>query len=163
MADATYQDGHYAQQGGTRKVVASGGSLDVESGGEIDIESGGSLKIAGTAYLLDEAAVTQNLSASAAVAADVLPIPVTAEVVSKTTGADAEALTLADGSPGQFLHIVLAVDGGGVGTLTPTTTTGFSTIVFADALDRATLKFVDATVGWIIWGLSGVAAPPATT
>lgn len=40
---------NYTEQGGARRVVASGGSLDVESGGELDIESGGSLKIAGTA------------------------------------------------------------------------------------------------------------------
>ena len=49
MADASYiQAGQYSEQGGLRKVVASGGSLDVESGGELDIESGGALKLAGT-------------------------------------------------------------------------------------------------------------------
>jgi len=94
-------------------------------------------------------------------AADSLAIPVTHAVVVKTTGADAEALTLADGSIGQTLTIVLGTDGGGDGTLTPATATGFATIVFADAGDTATLKFVDATVGWVIVGLAGVAAPPA--
>lgn len=97
------------------------------------------------------------------VAADVLAIPITHPYVSKTTGADAEALTLADGIPGQGLIIQLAVDGGGTGTLTPATSTGFATIVFADAGDTATLMYVDDSIGWIIIGTYGVAAPPAIT
>lgn len=97
------------------------------------------------------------------VAADVLAIPVTHPYVSKTTGADAEALTLANGVEGQVLCIELATDGGGDGTLTPATATGWETIVFADAGDRAVLYYVDDTVGWIIIGLSGVAGPPVTT
>ncbi len=95
--------------------------------------------------------------------ADSLAIPVSHGYVAKTTGADAEALTLADGSPGQLLFINLAVDGGGVGTLTPATSTGWATIVFADAGDQAALLFVNASAGWIIHGLSGVAAPPLIT
>jgi hypothetical protein len=96
-------------------------------------------------------------------AADVLVIPVNNMYVQKTTGADAEALTLADGVRDQVLFIELATDGGGDGTLTPATATGWATIVFADAGDRATLYYVDDTVGWIIVGLSGVAGPPVTT
>lgn len=102
-------------------------------------------------------------SAVLAVAADVLAIPVTHPYVSKTTGGDAEALTLADALPGQMVVINLATDGGGDGTLTPATATGWATIVFADAGDQAVLLYVDDTVGWIIVGLSGVAAPPAIT
>ena len=49
MADPTYAPKHYKEIGGERKVIKSGGSLDVESGGEIDVESGGSFKIAGVA------------------------------------------------------------------------------------------------------------------
>lgn len=100
---------------------------------------------------------------SVTVAADELPIPVTDAVVLKTTGINAEALTLANGVSGQILTIILDTDGGGDGTLTPTTCTGFATIVFADAGDQATLKFIDSTIGWIIMGLAGVAAPPAIT
>lgn len=95
------------------------------------------------------------------VAADVLAIPITHRIVRKTTGADGEALTLADGAPGQMLTITLVTDGGGDGTLSPTTCTGFVSIVFADAGDTATLQFVDDTVGWVIAGTAGVAAPPA--
>jgi hypothetical protein len=98
-----------------------------------------------------------------AVAADVLAIPVTHPIVSKTTGADAEALTLADGLPGQSVVILLAVDGGGDGTLTPATATGWATIVFADAGDQANLLYVDDTIGWIIMGMNGVAQPPVKT
>lgn len=95
------------------------------------------------------------------VAGGTLAIPVTKAVVAKTTGG-VEALTLADGLPGQTLHIYLAADGGD-GTLTPTTKTGFSTIVFADVKDSVTLLFVDSTVGWVITGYAGTAAPPAIT
>lgn len=98
-----------------------------------------------------------------AVAADTLAIPLTHPYVQKTTGADAEALTLADGYPGQGLIINLTTDGGGDGTLTPTTCTGFATIVFADAGDQAVLMYLNDTLGWVIIGLSGVAAPPAIT
>ncbi len=100
---------------------------------------------------------------STTVAGDVLPIPITAGVVVKTTAGDGEALSLADGTAGQILVITLGTDGGGDGTLTPTTATGWATIVFADAGDTAALMYIDDTVGWVILGLSGVAAPPAMT
>ena len=97
------------------------------------------------------------------VAADVLVIPVTHGHVQKTTGADGEAWTLANGKPGQILSIILAVDGTGDGTLTPATCTGFSTIVFADALDQAVLFYVNDFGGWRIWSLTGADGPPAHT
>lgn len=98
-----------------------------------------------------------------AVAADVLAIPVTHAYVAKTTGADAEALTLANGKPGQVLVVNLTVDGGGAGTLTPATKTGFTAVVLADAGDQATFFYVDDTVGWILLGAKGKDAPPVTT
>ena len=101
-------------------------------------------------------------SGATAVAGGVLAIPVTHPVVAKTTGG-VEALTLADGEPGQVLHLHLGTDGGGDGTLTPTTKTGFATIVFADAGDSATLQFIDSTTGWILIGATGKSAPPVTT
>ncbi len=115
---------------------------------------------------VDVSALLESSSPTAddtTVAADVLAIPVTHRVVIKTTGGDAEALTLADGSPGQLLTIVLGTDGGGDGTLTPTTKTGFATIVFADAGDQATLQFLNSTLGWVIVGYAGTAAPPVIT
>lgn len=140
MSDGTYQPKTYRKQGGNEFVVASGGTLTLESG----------------ATLTDS-----RWDASAAVAADALAIPVTAQYVAKTTGADAEALTLADGVAGQVLVICLVTDGGGDGTLTPTTKSGFVSVVLADAGDTVALKFVDATVGWVVLGTAGVAAPPA--
>ena len=95
-----------------------------------------------------------------AIAADVLVIPVTHAHVSKTTGTDAEAWTLANGKPGQILTITLTTDGGGTGTLTPATCTGFSTIAFADALDTAVLFYVDDSAGWRIWSVWGATGPP---
>jgi len=97
------------------------------------------------------------------VAADALVIPVTYGIVAKTTGADAEALTLANGKPGQEILLYLATDGGGDGTLTPATASGWATIVFADAGDAALLRFVNSTTGWIIVNLSGKAGPPVHT
>lgn len=94
-------------------------------------------------------------------AADSLAIPVTHSYVAKTTGGDAEALTLANGVPGQIITIALVVDGGGTGTLTPATKSGFVSIAFADAGDTASLLYVNDTVGWVILGTAGVAAPPA--
>ena len=94
-------------------------------------------------------------------AADSLAIPVTHAYVAKTTGSDAEALTLANGVPGQILVISLVVDGGGTGTLTPTTKSGFVSIAFADAGDTVALLYVNDTIGWVILGSAGVAAPPA--
>ena len=140
---------NYIEQGGARSVI----------GGALDFTGAGVFKKAGVTMEFPGPALLGNV----AVAADALAIPLTASHVSKTTGADAEALTLADGAAGQILTLTLTTDGGGTGTLTPATKTGFATIVFADAGDTATLKFIDATVGWILMGASGVAAPPLIT
>lgn len=112
-------------------------------------------------YHQRDADATDDLTET--VAADVLAIPVTHAYVAKTTGGDAEALTLADGDPSQVLIVNLTTDGGGDGTLTPATSTGWATIVFADALDQATLLYVDDTIGWVILGAKGAAGPPVTT
>lgn len=160
----------------TRQEVESDTTLAVK--GVLDIESGGAFKIGGTAVtssaaelnILDGVLATAAqinavtgaslTGASTTSAADSLAIPVTHRVVIKTTGADAEALTLADGVAGQRLTVILSVDGGGDGTLTPTTKTGFVSVVLADAGDSVTLEFVNGTVGWIVVGYAGAAAPP---
>jgi hypothetical protein len=91
----------------------------------------------------------------------VLAVPITHRFVTMTTGG-VEALTLANGAPGQLLTITLGTDGGD-GTLTPATCTGFATIVFADAKDTVTLLYVDDTVGWVLVGYYGTAAPPVVS
>jgi len=142
----------YADQDGAFHINGAGVFNDSEQDISAHLESLGDVDSA----QLDALAITGSTTC----AADALAIPITHRVVVKTTGADAEALTLADGIEGQKLTIVLGTDGGGDGTLTPTTKTGFATIVLADAKDNVTLEFVDSTVGWIIVGAAGVAAPP---
>lgn len=90
-----------------------------------------------------------------------LAVPITHRFVTMTTGG-VEALTLANGVPGQLITITLGTDGGD-GTLTPATKTGFSTIVFADVKDTATLQYVDDTIGWVLVGYYGTAAPPVVS
>ena len=117
--------------------------------------------IVGEIYHQNDYDKTEDLAI--AVAADALVIPVTHAHVSKTTGGDAEALTLADGVPGQILSVLLATDGGGDGTITPATATGWATIVLADAGDQVILFYVDDSAGWRIWSLTGKSAPPVHT
>lgn len=74
-------------------------------------------------------------------------VPVTSSTVRLTT-TGANALTLANGTNGQLLTIVMVVDGGD-GTLTPTTKTGYTTITFNDAGDAVTLQYF-TTLGWMI-------------
>ena len=93
-------------------------------------------------------------------AADAVVMLLTHPLITKTTGNDAEAWTLADGIPGQTLTIHLDTDGGGSGTLTPATSSNWSTILFADAGDQATLLYVDDTVGWLIISVFGLTAQP---
>lgn len=111
-------------------------------------------------FLHHELITDQTSSPIVTVAADVLAIPVTHPYVQKTTGADAEALTLADGKAGQVLVVCLETDGGGAGTITPATATGFATAVLDEAGDCFTFLYVDDTVGWIVLGAIGVAAVP---
>jgi len=101
------------------------------------------------------------ISGATTKAGGTLAVPVTHRYVAMTTGG-VEALTLANGLPGQVLTITLAATSGD-GTLTPVTKTGFATIVFAGVKDTATLLYVDDTVGWIILGYYGTDAPPVVS
>lgn len=74
-------------------------------------------------------------------------------LVTKIVTTGANALTLADGVDGQIKILVMTTDGGD-GTLTPTTKTGFSTIVFNDAGDGCSLVFT-TTTGWIVFANNG--------
>lgn len=81
-------------------------------------------------------------------------VPITAATVQITTAGTAAALTLANGTAGQLLTLVMIVDGGGDATLTPTTKTGFSTIVFDAVGDTVTLQYF-TTYGWMVVSNSG--------
>lgn len=84
-------------------------------------------------------------------------VPITSGTVRlTTTGAD--ALTLANGTNGQLLTIVMVVDGG-TGTLTPTTKTGYASIDFDDVGDAVTLQYF-TTLGWMIVSNYGATVTP---
>ncbi len=130
----TYQPLIYREQGGDKMVVKDGGEIEFRSGA-----------------ILDDSRWLGNV----AVAGAVLVIPITHRFVSKTTGGG-EALTLADGTPGQHITISLVSDGGD-GTLTPATSTGWATVVFAVVGDTIHVEYIDDTVGWILHGAWGTA------
>ena len=59
--------------------------------------------------------------------------------------------TLANGRVGQILTIrIITIDGTGTFTLTPTTSTGFETLVFEAVDDLVSLLFINDTTGWIV-------------
>lgn len=130
----SYQPKTYREQGGDKFVVADGGTIEIQSGG----------------ILQDD-----RWSGNVAVAGAALVIPVTHRFVSKTTGGG-ESLTLANGTPGQHITISLVSDGGD-GTLTPATSTGWATVVFAVVGDTIHVEYIDDTVGWILHGAWGTA------
>ena len=73
-----------------------------------------------------------------------------------TTTEDGQVFTLANGDHGQIKIVILDVKNGNA-VLTPTSTTGYTTITFDDPGESATLQFV-ATRGWIILSLRGAVA-----
>jgi hypothetical protein len=112
-------------------------------------------------YLADGglAAGSAIVTTTTTVAAGTLVIPITHRYVAKTTGASPENLSLANGSfVGQRLNVRLVTDGGGAGTLTPTTKAGFTSVVLDDAGEFVELEWT--TSGWIIVGIGGLTAQP---
>lgn len=79
-------------------------------------------------------------------------VPITAATVQLTT-TGANALTLANGTNGQLLAIVMVTDGGD-GTLTPTTKTGYTTITFTAVGNSVLLQYF-TTLGWMVISNNG--------
>ena len=75
-------------------------------------------------------------------AADALAVPVTASVCHKTSGSDAEALTIVAGTSGQVLIIVMIVDGGGTATLSGAQING--SVAFSEVGHTATLLYTNS-------------------
>lgn len=75
-----------------------------------------------------------------------------------TVGINQQAGTLADGTPGQIITILISEDVDAVGEmiLTPTTKTGYASLEFNDAGDQASLLYVDDSIGWIPLSLQSV-------
>ena len=78
----------------------------------------------------------------ATMAADALAVPITASVVHKTSGSDAETLTIAAGTQGQILMIVMIVDGGGTATLSGAQING--SVAFSEVGHAATLLYTNS-------------------
>jgi len=102
----------------------------------------------------------QNLTASGALIGTPQALSGAGAVNVTTTATDftstgaANALTLANGTAGQFKFICHAVKGTlGTGVLTPTTCIGFTTITFNNAGDSVTLRYTSA--GWAVHGSFG--------
>lgn len=146
-----FNNASYKLQVGDVLVLTSGGTAPTFAMAEVTAVT------AGTSVTIDKT----GPKSSTTKAGGTLAVPLTARYVAMTTGG-AEALTLADGFPGQVITLSLVTDGGD-GTLTPATSSGWATAVFADAGDTLTFEFVDSTVGWIIVGGTGVLAPPVIT
>ncbi len=122
------------------------------------VDFSGSPSVALSAVTAASLAVTGAVTASGAFVGGVQTLAAAGAVnlTTLTTRIDsvgAIALTLADGTNGQIKNIVMGTDGGDA-TLTPTTKTGYSTIVFNDAGDGVTLVFI-TTKGWIVTGNNG--------
>ena len=61
--------------------------------------------------------------------------------------------SLPNGTPGQILVLdITTVAGSGTWTVTPVTKTGFTSLVFNAALQKAELLYVSDTLGWILIG-----------
>ena len=70
-----------------------------------------------------------------------------------------EVGTLANGTPGQLLHIVaMSRTGSGTFIITPSKTEGFTTITLDAVGEYATLAYVNDTIGWIIISTNGTVA-----
>jgi hypothetical protein len=159
----------YMEQGGSRQVVASGGSLDVESGGELDVESGGALKIAGTqvtatAAELNAAADQSGRVVSGGTAATLAITQAThgerVVTLSVTTG-QAVTLPAATGSGARLLFVLTASVASNSTTIKVTgndTMTGTAlmaqdsadtAVMFETAADSDTISFNGSTTGGI--------------
>ena len=75
-------------------------------------------------------------------AADALAVPITASICHKTSGGDAESLTIVAGTSGQVLIIVMIVDGGGTATLSGAQING--SVAFSEVGHTATLLYTNS-------------------
>tara|TARA_Y100000782_G_C10056057_1_gene211590 strand:- start:3 stop:437 length:435 start_codon:yes stop_codon:yes gene_type:complete len=75
-------------------------------------------------------------------AADALAVPITASICHKTSGGDAESLTIVAGTSGQVLIIVMIVDGGGTATLSGAQING--SVAFSEVGHSATLLYTNS-------------------
>lgn len=116
----------------------------------IDAKGAGTLTLNGTAtgnVVISNGVVGEQQALSGAGAVNLTTL------ITNITSTGADALTLANGTAGQIKILSMVVDGGD-STLTPTTKTGYSTIVFNDAGDGCILQYV-TTRGWMVVANNG--------
>ena len=82
-------------------------------------------------------------------------LPTTHTIITYASQAGGEALTLADGKPGQILSVICDSDGGD-GDISPATALGYTSVNLTADGDMVTFLFVD-TQGWIVIGTVGTA------
>lgn len=81
-------------------------------------------------------------------------VPITRPVCKLTSTGSGQAITLANGTDGQQLKIIHAVDGGSM-VLTATTKSGWTTsITFTNVADNVTLQYF-TTLGWVVLSSKG--------
>jgi hypothetical protein len=77
-------------------------------------------------------------------------IPLTYSIV-KIVGS-ARTCTLANGTPGQVITLVLVDRVSGTLTITPATSTGWSGATMDANGEQLTLRYIDSTYGWVVVG-----------
>lgn len=144
--------------GGTNQIIMEGATAD---GFETILTPNDATADATLAFPDDSGDLVYAPEGVVDYAAGAGALPITHAVITYESTGGAEALTLADGKPGQILHVNHDTDGGN-GVITPATALGYTSIDLADDGDMVTFQFVD-TQGWIILGTAGNAAPPVVT
>lgn len=140
----------------SRLTINASGDTALSSTTEATTAGAGSLTTAGGIYAAKNIVTAQTIIGGVQSLSGAGAVNVTTLTTEYTSTGAAQALTLADGSPGQIKIIIHGVDGGS-GVLTPTTKTGYTTITFTAVGESAMLQFV-TTRGWIIISLRGAVA-----
>lgn len=81
-------------------------------------------------------------------------IPLTYSIV-KISGSSTKTCTLANGTAGQVLTIVLVDYVTGTITISPATSTGWLSATMATDGYSITVRYIDSTYGWVMVGYSG--------
>ena len=79
----------------------------------------------------------------------------TAVFITTSAGGGLADPSLADSVAGHELTLVLVTDNGKDFNMTPVTKKGFASITLEDANDSCTIKYTNATDGWIVTGNAG--------
>jgi len=160
LCSPVYAGHRYNSNTGTRDYCLSIAdvSKDVESKRCVDIRvSDGFLSDEGGYYLIRTGFVgTSGTSMTTSDTAVPLSYVFVKKAIASSSNPGFDTGTLADGEMGQMITIFTTEgDGTSTYTLTPTTKTGFNSLVFYGPDDFATLIYIGDVAGWIIIAESG--------